>query len=138
MVKYFCHDCNDKLLKSIAQVLDHVWIKHGVEVRRESQSVMRSEDAREPKRRTSSERFTGFRCEDCEASFANQKSFLTHLDRIHIWYEKGLTRKRIYFDGILDMKTKDKTKQQRLLARSKRTLPLSKRPYEPRKNAENG
>jgi hypothetical protein len=61
---------------------------------------------------------------------------LRHLDKthdIHIWYERGLTKKRVYLDGILSTKAE----QQELLSPSKKNTPLSKRPYEPRKSEEN-
>jgi len=138
MVKYSCHNCNDLLLKSIDSVIDHVWAKHYVEVAKVLQSVMQSDDARMPKRETGIQRVSGFRCEDCGVSLTDIRFFLAHLDKmhgIHIWYEKGLTRKRVYFDGILEgTSTGDKTEQQKLFPPSKKNAPLSKRPYEPRKD----
>lgn len=85
MVRYLCHNCDDLLLKQVSSVIDHVWGKHGVEVKKyPNRSV--------------------FRCEDCNISFGSIISFLKHIDGthgIHIWYEKGLTRKKVFFDGIL-------------------------------------
>jgi hypothetical protein len=83
-------------LKQISSVVDHVWGKHGVEVKKYlNRSV--------------------FRCEDCKLSFKSIIFFLEHIDKthgIHIWYEKGLTRKRVFFDGILKgSSTEDLVKQ---------------------------
>lgn len=115
MVKYLCHNCNDLPLKQISSVIDHVWSKHGVEVKKYlNRSV--------------------FRCEDCNLSFSRLPFFLSHLDRthrIHIWYEKGLARKRVFFDGIL---RDSSTEENRTLAVPRKEVPLSQRPYEPRKS----
>lgn len=131
MVKYLCHNCDDLSLKNISSVIDHVWAKHKIEVAKEWHPLIRAEDARLPPKKTGSQRVTGFRCEDCNVSLTGAPSFLTHLDRmhgIHIWYEKGLTRKRIFFDGILNASSaRDELGQQKF-------IPLSKRPYEPRKS----
>ena len=98
MVKYLCHNCNDLPLKQISSVLDHIWSKHGVEVQKYHD-------------------IPGFRCADCKLSFKSIVLFLDHIDKthgIHIWYEKGLTRKRVFFDGILKgSSTEDLVKHQR-------------------------
>ena len=111
-----CHNCNDQLLKNISQVIDHVWSKHKIEVVKIWQPVLRAEDARLTKRRTGKKRVSGFRCEECNVSLRNISSLLTHLDKkhgIHIWYEKGLRRKRLFLDGILDdTPTKETKKKQ--------------------------
>lgn len=115
MVKYLCHNCNDLLLKQITSVLDHIWSKHGVEVQEYSN-------------------MTGFRCADCKISFKNITLFLRHIDKthgIHIWYEKGLTRKRVFFDGVL---TDSTLKENSRLSVPREDVPLSQRPYEPRKS----
>lgn len=137
MVKYSCHNCNDLLLKSISSVLDHVWAEHKIEVAKMWQQVTKSEDAHLPPRNTGKQKISGFQCGDCKVSMKDIPSFLAHLDKmhgIHIWYERGLTRKRVYFDGILDSTAKGKTEQQKLLSVSKKNIPLSKLPYEPRKS----
>jgi uncharacterized C2H2 Zn-finger protein len=119
MVKYLCHNCNDLLLKQTPSVIDHVWSKHGVEVKKYlNRSV--------------------FRCEDCNLSFKSIIFFLKHIDKthgIHIWYEKGLTRKRVFFDGILDdSSTEENRTQKDDHVNSKKGVPLSQRPCEPRKS----
>ena len=139
MTRYYCHNCKDVYLKTPTAVVDHVWVGHGVFVEEVSQLIMRSMDARLPPEKTRKKR-VDFRCDDCDMIFEGIFSFLKHLDKahdIHIWYEKGLTRRRLYLDGILDMETDDKTKQQELLGQPKKNVPLSKKPYEPRKNEEN-
>jgi len=45
-----------------------------------------------------------FRCENCNVVLKDAPSFLAHLykwHRIHISYQKGLSGKRVFFDGIL-------------------------------------
>ena len=130
LVIYLCHNCNDLLLKNLDSVLNHVWDKHEIEVSKVLEPIRRAEDSRLPPRETSRHTICGFRCEDCKVSLSNVTAFFAHLDEIHgihIWYEKGLTRKRVYFDGVLETTTKDNTKQL-----SKKNIPLSKRPHEPR------
>lgn len=130
LVVYLCHNCNDQLLKAIDSVLNHVWDKHKIEVSKVLEPIRRAEDSRMPPKETSRQKICGFRCEDCKVSLSNVTAFFAHLDEIHgihVWYEKGLTRRRVYFDGILDKTTKNKTEQQ-----SKKNIPLSKCPHEPR------
>ena len=128
-VKYMCHNCNDQLLKSISSVIDHVWAKHRIEVSKIWQPIERAEDARLPLKKTGVKRVSGFRCEDCKVSLGNILSLLSHLDRvhrIHIWYEKGLTRKRVFLDGILDnVSTGGRVEK-------KEYIPICKPPYNPR------
>lgn len=131
MVKYMCHNCNDLPFGHITSVLEHIWSEHGIEVQKYHN-------------------ITGFRCAECKTSFKSIVFFLKHMDKthgIHIWYEKGLTRKRIFFDGILkdDMTKEDRrapkaiTKKERKAPRDSwamddwNSVPLSKRPFEPRK-----
>jgi uncharacterized C2H2 Zn-finger protein len=109
MVRYFCSNCDDLDLKQISTVLDHIWSKHGVEVQK-----YRS--------------LSAFRCSDCEISFKNISLFLRHIDKthgIHIWYEKGITKKRVFFDGILNepLKKENKTPE--------KTCQFQKRKYPP-------
>lgn len=117
MARYFCHNCDDLDLKRISIVLDHIWSKHGVEVQ---------------KYQTRS----AFRCADCEISFKSISLFLRHIDKthgIHIWYEKGLTRKRVFFDGILDENIASEVEREverREMAQSQKFLPISKAPFE--------
>jgi uncharacterized C2H2 Zn-finger protein len=96
---------------------------------------MRSVDARLPPEKTR-KKGVDFRCDDCDMIFGGIFSFLRHLDKvydIHILYERGLTKKRVYLDGILSTETE----QQGPLATSKKVGSHSKRPYEPRKSGEN-
>jgi len=107
-------------LKKISSVLDHIWGKHGVEVQKYHD-------------------ISGFRCADCKLSFKSITFFLKHIDTIHgihIWYEKGLTRKRVFFDGVLDESPteEDKTCKKTTVSIPSMNTPLSQRPYEPRKN----
>ncbi len=132
MVRYLCHNCNDRLLKTITTVVEHVWAEHKIEVARRWQSVLRSEDARLPPSETRRQKVSGFRCEDYDASLSNVSSFLAHLDQvhaIHIWYERGLTKKRVFFDGILNEASRVEKARS---STSKENIPLSKRPHEPR------
>lgn len=116
MVKYMCHNCNDLLLKQTSSVVDHVWGKHGVEVKKYlNRSV--------------------FRCEDCKLSFKSIIFFLEHIDKthgIHIWYEKGLTRKRVFYDGILKSSSTEENRTPQCQFQER--VPLSQRPFEPRKS----
>jgi uncharacterized C2H2 Zn-finger protein len=102
-------------LKQISSVVDHVWGKHGVEVKKYlNRSV--------------------FRCKDCNLSFKSIPFFLKHIDKthgIHIWYEKGLTRKRVFFDGILKGSS---TEENKTMSIPRKGVPLSQRPHEPRKS----
>lgn len=136
MVRYLCHNCNDLLLKNISSVVNHVWDEHNIEVTKILQPVKRAEDARLPLQTTAIERVSGFRCEECNVSLGDVSSFLAHLDKthgIHIWYEKGLIKKRIFFDGILDDSlTEDRTDKKTPISKS--NIPLSQRPYKPRKS----
>src|SRR3989304_5549091 len=105
MTRYFCHNCNDRYLKTITAIINHVWSEHGIVLEKVWQLVVRSEDAHIPPEKTNRKKVSGFRCEDCKVFLEGNRSFLDHLDkihRIHIWYEKGLDRKRIYFDGVLE------------------------------------
>jgi len=134
LARYMCNNCKDLLLKSITSVLDHVWAKHKIEVTKIWHSVIRAEDTRLPPMETSNRKVSGFRCENCKVSFSKASSVLVHLDKthgIHIWYEKGLTKKRVYFDGILD-KSRVSMRATADTA-EKEFVPLSQRPYEPRK-----
>ena len=83
---------------------------------------------------------SGFRCGDCKLSFKSIIFFLEHIDKthgIHIWYEKGLTRKRVFFDGILnDSSAEENRTEKDDHVNSKKGVPLSQRPYEPRKSEE--
>ena len=121
MVRYFCYTCENLLLKQIGTVIEHVWGKHGIEIRKNpSQS--------------------GFLCEECNLPFGSIPLLLNHIDKthgIHIWYEKGLTKKRVFFDGILNNTVSDAELDVKTPI-SKHTVPLSKRPYEPRKKDEDG
>jgi len=123
-----CHNCDDLPLKHISSVIDHVWGKHGIEVTKIWRPLLRSEDARLPKRR-SGKRRSGFRCEKCNVSLSNISSLLNHLDRehgIHVWYEKGLLQKRVYYDGVLEDALTEEVSEKR------EYIPLSQLPYEPR------
>jgi hypothetical protein len=121
-------------------VISHVWSEHGIILENVWKPVVQSEDARIPPEETQKRKLLGFRCEDCRVLLESSRSLIDHLDKkhgVHIWYEKGLDRKRVYFDGVLDTNLR----QQKLLPtkRNNRTLdrqniPLSKRPYEPRKS----
>ena len=98
-----CHNCDDLLFKKIPQVINHVWSKHRIEVTKIELPVSRSDDARLPKEKTA--HVSRYRCVECEASLKNIRALLTHLDRkhgIHIWFERGIARKRLFLDGILD------------------------------------
>ena len=122
-----CRNCDDQLFRSITSVLNHVWDKHGVEVVKKW--IAKSEDARLPLRETNKKRVSGFRCEECNVSFGNIISLLTHLDRkhgIHIWYERGIAKKRVFFDGILEDTLTEEGRKKREM------IPLSKRPLKPR------
>jgi hypothetical protein len=65
---------------------------------------------------------------------------LNHLDvahGVHIWYERGMTKKRVFFDGVLEADlTEEKGKKDTWAPVSRNAIPLSKRPYEPRKSDE--
>lgn len=77
-----------------------------------------------------------FRCADCKSSFKSISLFLRHIDKthgIHIWYEKGLTRKRVFFNGILDENTASEVEREverREMAQSQKVLSISKPPFE--------
>ena len=119
MVKYLCHNCNDLSMKQISSVIDHVWSKHGVEVQKYHN-------------------ISGFRCANCKLSFKSIIFFLEHIDKthgIHIWYEKGLTRKRVFFDGILNgSSTEENRTPKTTMSIPRKGIPLSQCPYEPRKS----
>ena len=135
MPDYYCHNCKDIHLKTPTAIVDHAWTGHGVFIETVLLSVTKSEDAHLPPEKTGKQRI-GFRCDDCKVLLENKFSLLRHLDKthdIHIWYERGLTKKRVYLDGILSTETE----QQGLLATSKKGAAPSKRPYEPRKTEEN-
>ena len=139
MVKYLCHNCNDLLLKNISSVVNHVWDEHKIEITKKLQMVKRAEDARLPLKKIGIQQVSGFRCEECNVTLRDVPSFLVHLDKIHdihIWYEKGLTRKRVFFDGILDDSPTEENRAYKKTAMSisKKSVPLSQRPYEPRKS----
>jgi hypothetical protein len=140
MARYLCHNCNDLALKAVPQVLEHVWNKHGIEATKQLQAVVRAEDARSLLKPTGKQKVSGYRCEACKVSLEGFKPFLTHIDKmhgIHIWYEKGLTKKRVFFDGVLESTSAGRTEQQKLLQANRReNIPLSKRLYEPRKKQQ--
>lgn len=119
-------------MKTITAVVGHAWDEHKIEVGRRWQSVVRAEDARLPPSETGRQKASGLRCEDCNLSLDNVSSFLTHLDQvhgIHIWCERGLIKKRVFFDGILnDALGTEETHS----SNSGENIPLSKRPHEPR------
>jgi uncharacterized C2H2 Zn-finger protein len=90
------------------------------------QLVKRAEDARLPLKKAGIQRV--FRCERCNVVLKDTSSFLAHLDkwhRIHIWYEKGLTRKRVFFDGILSDSSRD---EDRTMSIPSKRVPLQARP----------
>jgi hypothetical protein len=106
-------------LKQISSVLNHVWDKHGVEVQKYHN-------------------ISGFRCADCKLSFKSIIFFLEHIDKthgIHIWYEKGLLKKRVFFDGIIKGSSTEANGTPKMSIPRKR-VPLSQRPYEPRKSGD--
>lgn len=94
------------------------------------------EDSRLFRAHTKQMKVIGFRCEECDIFLRSIILLLKHLDSehgVHIWYERGLTRKRVFFDGILK---DDLTKEERrgsITQVSGNAVPLSKRPFEPRK-----
>lgn len=141
MVRYSCHNCRDEDLgKSITKVIKHVWRKHRIELSRKWEPVFVSEDARLPPKKTERRKVSGFCCEECDVFLKNIFLLLKHLDEehgVHIWYERGMTRKRVFFDGILeDIPTKEEEKRNSWTPVSRNAVPLSKRPHEPRKNDE--
>jgi hypothetical protein len=144
MVRYFCHNCRDEYLSSITKVIDHVWRKHRVEVSRKWEPSFASEDARLPPKKTDKLKVSGFCCEECDVFLESIFQLINHLDGahgVHIWYERGMTKKRVFFDGILEDKLSEEKEQKDLripLAGNvlKDAVPLSKRPYEPRKSDE--
>ena len=82
-----------------------------------------------PKRKTGKKRSSGFQCKECNVSLSNISSLLNHYDRkhgIHIWYEKGVLRKRIFYDGTLEDTITEEVTEKR------KYIPLSQLPYEPR------
>ena len=126
-----CHNCKDLETKSITSVINHVWVKHSIIVERKLESVWVAEDSRQRMRKKKKKRVSRYRCTDCNVLLGNTHSLLTHLDEkhgIHIWYERGLSRKRVFFDGILENTT---TKERRKM---RKWIPLSKRPFEPRRS----
>lgn len=134
MPRYYCHNCNDTYLKTPTAIVDHAWTGHGVFVETVLQPIMKSEDAHLPPEKTGKQRIS-FRCDDCRVLVENTFSLLRHLDKvhdIHIWYDRGLTKKRVYLDGIPSLKAE----QQGLPSPLGKDAPLSKRPYEPRKSEE--
>ena len=74
-------------------------------------------------------------------NFQSIRLFLDHVDKahgIHIWYEKGLTKKKVFFDGTLDLHpARTEADDKATPNSSERDVPLSKRPFEPRKKNEN-
>lgn len=79
-----------------------------------------------------------FRCKRCNVVLKDTPSFLAHLDkwhRVHIWYEKGLTRKGVFFDGILNgSSTEENRTTNTAMSTLGKGVPLSQRPYDPRKS----
>ena len=137
MVRYFCHNCRDEDLgSSITKVIKHVWRKHRIELSRKWARVTSFEDAYLPDGKIEKMKITGFNCEECGIFLRSITLLLKHLDSehgVHIWYERGLTRKRVFFDGILK---DDLTKEERrgsMTPESRNAVPLSKRLFEPRK-----
>jgi hypothetical protein len=130
MVKYRCHNCHDQEFRNIASIIDHIWVKHSLIVERKLKSVWIAEDSRQSLRKKKKKRVSSYRCTDCNVLLGKTLSLLRHLDEkhgIHIWYERGLTKKRVFFDGILeDTVTEERRKK-------KEWIPLSKRPFEPRR-----
>jgi hypothetical protein len=121
LVNYFCYNCNDLPFKTINAAIEHIGTKHSLLVEKD-------------------QNFSGFRCEGCEVYFAKITSFLTHLDKthgIHIWYEKGLTKRRVFFDGTLNQPAKSTETNGKESANTlEHNVPISKRPYVPRQNSE--
>jgi hypothetical protein len=121
MVRYFCNNCNDQLLKQILSVVDHIWGKHGIEVQKYPSG-------------------SSFRCVECDKYFKSIIPFLEHIDKnhgIHIWYEKGLTNKKLFLDGTLN-KTFESNDMNGMDSKdnSGHNIPISKRPYKPRQKSE--
>ena len=141
MVKYTCYSCHDEDLgASITKVIDHVWTKHRIEVSKKW-DLMLPENAHKPQR---SMKVAGFRCEECDILLRGAFFLLKHLDSahgIHVWYERGLTRKRVFFDGILkdDLTKEEKSGEMEGSGPSGSLdyVPLSKRPFDPREKNEN-
>lgn len=82
---------------------------------------------------------SGFCCEECDVLLESIPKLLNHLDEahgVHVWYERGMTRKRVFFDGILEDKLSEEKEQNWQPHSLRGAVPLSKRPYEPRKSDE--
>lgn len=129
MVKYSCYNCNIDLGNNAPKVVGHVCNIHGIEISRKWGHVAVSRDAHKPRRNTKKLTVTGFDCVECGIFLRTIILLLKHLDSkhgVHIWYERGLTNKQIFFDGIL----KDNMTMKE--AGSKSVVPLSKRPFYPR------
>jgi hypothetical protein len=138
MVQYFCQNCNDLMMKSVPSVLEHAFKVHGIEVTRTEKEAERAEDAHSTSRRTVA-CLKGFRCEECDLPLDYTIALLKHLDHshgVHIWYEKGLTRKRVYFDGILDDSAHKEANQREQNQTERKYTPISQRPFEPRKRSD--
>ena len=121
LVRYFCYNCDDLPLKTINSVIEHIFNKHSVVVEKDQS-------------------FSGFRCEECEVYLNQIIPFLSHMDKIHgihIWYERGLVRKKVFFDGTLSQSSKDAEPNKNESTDTVRhNVPISKRPYLPRKDSE--
>ena len=136
MVQYFCQNCNDLPMKSIPSVLEHVFGKHGIEVARTQRKVERADDAHSALRRTVVY-FKGFRCEECNLPLDHTVALLNHIDRahgIHIWYERGLTSKKVFFDGTLnEPPTATEADEKKQAPITYKHIPLSQHRYELRR-----
>jgi|MudIll2142460700_1097286.scaffolds.fasta_scaffold1089008_1 hypothetical protein len=102
MVRYFCRNCDNLLLKQIGSLIEHVWGKHGIEAKKYPNRSI-------------------FMCKECNLPFGSISLFLNHIDKahgIHIWYEKGLTKRRIFFDGTLSENLTGETKRRYYVPKS--------------------
>jgi hypothetical protein len=139
MVRYFCQNCDDLPMKFVSSVVSHVYGKHGIEVTREKQMIQRAYDARSASKQIKI-RLKGFRCKECDLSLDDVVAFLSHIHHvhgIHIWYEKGLERKKVFFDGTLEeVSANNEAGGKEFIPVSKRCVPISQRPYEPRKSSK--
>lgn len=142
MVKYFCSNCHDEQLgTSVAKVITHVWRAHRIELERTWEAVVVAEDALSSLNRIRKMKVTGYRCEGCKLLPKNISLLLEHLDEehgIHIWYEHGIARKRVYFDSPIKKTLSENENRNIWNSISRNPVPLSQRPYEPRKDDEEG
>ena len=131
MVKHMCHNCHDLEFGNITKVIDHVWLTHSIIVERKLEYVWAAVDARQSLKKKRKKRISSYRCNECDILLRNTRSLLKHLDEkhgIHVWYERGIAKKRVFFDGILENTL---TQEQR---KRKAWIPISKRPFEPRRS----